>query len=79
MHEELQSLLKNENWNLVELTKGIRLVECKWVYKRKIGHSSFEVFDFEVRSSKAFEFNVEVVKYKARSVTKGYTHKEEVL
>ena len=35
MVEEIQSLHKNQTWNLVELPKGKRAIGCKWVYKKK--------------------------------------------
>ena len=35
MMEEMQSLHKNQTWVLVELLKGKREIECKWVYKNK--------------------------------------------
>ena len=35
MEKEMQSLHKNETWELVELPKGKRDIGCKWVYKKK--------------------------------------------
>ena len=35
MEEEMQSLHKNQTWELVELLKGKRNIGCKWVYKKK--------------------------------------------
>ena len=35
MEEEMQSLHKNQMWELVELPKGKRAIRCKWVYKKK--------------------------------------------
>ena len=37
MKEEYNSLLSNDTWDLVSLSKGIKLVRCKWVYKTKYG------------------------------------------
>lgn len=37
MDEEYQSLQKNETWELVSLPPGRKLVQCKWVYKIKMG------------------------------------------
>jgi hypothetical protein len=36
MEEELQSLYKNETWNLVKHLKDRNVVRCKWVFKRKV-------------------------------------------
>jgi hypothetical protein len=35
MKEELDALEKNKTWVIVDLPKGHRPVECKWVYKIK--------------------------------------------
>ena len=35
MKEEMDSLEKNETWNLVELPKDRKVVGCKWVFKLK--------------------------------------------
>ena len=35
MHEEYRSLMANNNWDLVPLPKGRKLVICKWVYRTK--------------------------------------------
>ena len=35
MEEEMQSLHKNQIWELVELLKRKRAIGCKWVYKKK--------------------------------------------
>ena len=35
MEEEMQSLHKNQTWELVELPKGNRVIGWKWVYKKK--------------------------------------------
>ena len=35
MEEEMQSLHKNQTWELVELPKGKRAIGCKWVYRKK--------------------------------------------
>ena len=38
MHEEIESLHKNDTWELVRLPKGQRAVRCKLVYKKKEGN-----------------------------------------
>ena len=35
MEENMQSLHKNQTWELVELLKRKRAIGCKWVYKKK--------------------------------------------
>ena len=35
MDEEMQSLEKNETWDLVPLPKGAKPVGCKWIFKKK--------------------------------------------
>ncbi|KAL6314291.1 hypothetical protein AAG906_018985 [Vitis piasezkii] len=35
MVEEIQSLHKNQTWNLVKLLEGKTTIGCKWVYKKK--------------------------------------------
>ena len=37
MKSELDSLYSNQVWDLVKAPNGIKLVGCKWVYKRKRG------------------------------------------
>jgi hypothetical protein len=37
MNEEIESLHKNQTWELVKPPKGKRIVGCKWIYKRKAG------------------------------------------
>ena len=33
---EIDSLLKNKTWSLVDKVEGRKLVTCKWIFKRKI-------------------------------------------
>jgi len=35
MQEEVESLLKNETWELVKLPEGKRVISCNWIFKRK--------------------------------------------
>ncbi|KAL0455149.1 UNVERIFIED_CONTAM: Retrovirus-related Pol polyprotein from transposon TNT 1-94 [Sesamum latifolium] len=37
MKSEIDSMGSNQVWTLVDPPKGARPVECKWVYKRKLG------------------------------------------
>lgn len=37
MNEEMDSLKKNENWDLLPLLEGRKPVGYKWVFKKKIG------------------------------------------
>jgi len=36
MKEEMEALQKNNNWKWVELPKGKKIVECKWVFRSSI-------------------------------------------
>ena len=35
MAEEIESLHKNQTWDLVELSERKRKIRCKWVFKKK--------------------------------------------
>ena len=35
MDDEIESLYKNKTWVLVERPKDKKLVDCKWIYKKK--------------------------------------------
>ena len=39
MDAEYQSLISNKVWDLVELPKDGRIVNCKWIFKQKVGAS----------------------------------------
>ena len=49
MNEEIESLQKNQTWELVQLPKGKRIVGCKWVFKRKEGIPGIEPPRFKAR------------------------------
>ena len=37
MKFELDSMYSNQTWDFVKAPNGIKLVSCKWIYKRKRG------------------------------------------
>jgi hypothetical protein len=37
MNEEIESLHKNQTWELVKLPKGAKTVGCKWIFKKNEG------------------------------------------
>ena len=39
----MESLQKNQTWDLVEQPKGRQVVGCKWIFKKKYGSSTEEV------------------------------------
>lgn len=49
MVEEMESLKKNETWELTELPKGEKLVGCKWVYRKKEAVAGKEGERFKAR------------------------------
>jgi hypothetical protein len=36
MKSEIESMHSDQVWNLVDPTDGVRLAECKWIFKKKI-------------------------------------------
>lgn len=40
--EEMESLIKNKTWVLVDRVKGQKLIGCKWLFKRKSGIAGVE-------------------------------------
>src|SRR6266540_2468335 len=36
IRSEMNSMKDNQVWNLVDLPDGVKAIECKWIYKRKI-------------------------------------------
>ncbi|KAL4312354.1 hypothetical protein GQ457_01G013740 [Hibiscus cannabinus] len=49
MVEEMESLRKNQTWELVRLPEGKKAIGCKWVYKRKPAVSEKEGEKFKAR------------------------------
>ena len=47
INEEMESLLKNQTWYLVELPKGRRVLGCKWIFKIKSRSSTEEVVHYK--------------------------------
>ena len=43
MKEEMESLHKNGNWDMVRLPKGKKVIQCKWVFKKKEGTPRIEM------------------------------------
>ena len=35
MRSKMESMRDNQVWNLVDPPKGMRAIECKWVFKKK--------------------------------------------
>ena len=35
MMEDMSSLYKNDNWKLLELPKGRKTIDCKWVFAKR--------------------------------------------
>ena len=36
IHSELESIMANHKWELVELPRGCKTIGCKWVFKKKL-------------------------------------------
>ena len=36
IHSELESIMANRKWELVELPRGCKTIGCKWVFKKKL-------------------------------------------
>lgn len=49
MSEEMQSLHKNQTWELVQLPKGKKAIGCKWVYTKKEGSTGTDSVRFKAR------------------------------
>ena len=35
INDEIDSILKNKTWILVDLPPGVKPIGCKWIFKRK--------------------------------------------
>jgi hypothetical protein len=49
MEEEIESLYKNQTWELAELSKRKRVIWCKWVYKKNKAISENKGEKFKAR------------------------------
>ena len=49
MTEEMESLHKNQTWELVKLSRGQKIIGCKWVFKKKEGIPGVESVRYKVR------------------------------
>ena len=49
MDDEMQSLRKNNTWELVQLPKGKKTIGCKWIYAKKEGFPSKKDVRYKAR------------------------------
>jgi hypothetical protein len=49
IHEEMDSLKKNQTWILVKQPEGKSIIICKWIFKRKEGIPGVEAPRFKAR------------------------------
>ena len=49
MKEEMNSLYKNDTWELTELPKGKKAIGCKWVYAKKKGSLKKDIVRYKAR------------------------------
>jgi len=49
MEEEMNSLYKNDTWELTELPKGKKAIGCKWVYAKKQGYLKENMVRYKAR------------------------------
>src|SRR3954469_9806611 len=49
MDEEIESLRKNQTWQLVSLPEGQKVVNCKWVFKKKKGIAGVKAPRYKAR------------------------------
>ena len=36
MRSEIESMRENQVWNLIDPPDGVKTIECKWVFRKKI-------------------------------------------
>ena len=49
MVKEMSSLYKNDTWELTELPKGKKEIDCKWVYAKKYGSPKDDIECYKTR------------------------------
>ncbi|KAJ4710008.1 Retrovirus-related Pol polyprotein from transposon TNT 1-94 [Melia azedarach] len=49
MRDEMESLHKNQTWELTKRPRDRKIVTCKWVYKKKEGETSVEGIKYKAR------------------------------
>ena len=49
MNEEMQSLYKNNTWELTKLPKGKKAIGCKWIFAKKQGSLQEDAVRYKAR------------------------------
>ncbi|KAL1536502.1 hypothetical protein AAHA92_29144 [Salvia divinorum] len=49
MIEEIESLIKNKTWILVDKVEGRKVISCKWIYKKKLESAENDKVRFKAR------------------------------
>ena len=49
MNDEIQSFCRNKTWRLVERSSNQKIVDCKWLFKRKQEHIEKDSVIFNAR------------------------------
>jgi len=47
--EEMSSLHKNDTWELSELPKGKKVIDCMWVFSKKQGYADGDIIRYKAR------------------------------